>query len=231
MAYLLTYTGNGQAIYLCGTTLITNRINDYIHENERYFWQEASPSRCSRVLHSVVVGMWGCTNYRRAVRNLDTTSPNIFFKLSYAPSIVYRALQSIGGSGLYSLAMASVLEIAPLKYIGHTSAGVAIANACASILGPIVDGAITSGTTWRCVFWLKYVLLSFIKSAQQLMALSSIPGGSIIINVRLPTEYQPAKDRPRTLCSSRLAGSGAVPYCFSSTLLRSRKRRDPVPLE
>jgi len=70
VAYLLTYTGNGQAIYLCGTTLISNRFNDYIHKNERYFWQEASPPRCSRVLHSVVVGMRGSTNYRGAVRNL-----------------------------------------------------------------------------------------------------------------------------------------------------------------
>jgi MFS family permease len=76
--------------------------------------------------------------------------------LNHEQSIVFRALQGIGGSGIYSLAMASILEITPLKYVGHTSAAVAISNACASILGPIVGGAITSGTTWRWVFWLKY---------------------------------------------------------------------------
>jgi Major Facilitator Superfamily len=153
----LTYTGNGQAIYLRCTTLITSRFNDYIHKNERYFWQETSPPRCSRVLHSVVIGMWGGTNYRRAVRNL-MHDPQIYisrFRAKFYRSIIFRAFQGIGGSGIYSLAMASVLEITPLKYIGHTSAGVAMANACASILGPIVGGAITSGTTWRWVFWLK----------------------------------------------------------------------------
>jgi MFS family permease len=34
VAYLLTYTGNGHAIYAFGTKLIANRFNDYIHKDE-----------------------------------------------------------------------------------------------------------------------------------------------------------------------------------------------------
>ncbi|RDL37716.1 MFS general substrate transporter [Venustampulla echinocandica] len=68
--------------------------------------------------------------------------------------IVFRALQGIGGSGIYALAYASVLDVVPMRLVGHASGAISMASACSSVLGPVLGGAITSNTTWRWVFWL-----------------------------------------------------------------------------
>lgn len=64
-------------------------------------------------------------------------------------SIIFRSLQGIGGSGLYALAVASILDVVPFRYTGHASGAISLASACASVLGPVIGGAITSHTTWR----------------------------------------------------------------------------------
>ncbi|KAF2771553.1 MFS general substrate transporter [Teratosphaeria nubilosa] len=70
--------------------------------------------------------------------------------------IVYRAIQGIGGSGLFSLTMVIGLRtIAPEKaqmmatYVGVT-------QTIAVVLGPVLGGAITSGASnsWRWIFYL-----------------------------------------------------------------------------
>ncbi|KAL8717592.1 MAG: hypothetical protein Q9225_005181, partial [Loekoesia sp. 1 TL-2023] len=70
-------------------------------------------------------------------------------------SIVLRAFQGIGGSGIYSMVMAIAPEITPAPKFGLVSGCISAVFASASILGPIIGGAITSTTTWRWVFYLK----------------------------------------------------------------------------
>ncbi|KAL8995318.1 MAG: hypothetical protein Q9169_004922 [Polycauliona sp. 2 TL-2023] len=69
--------------------------------------------------------------------------------------IIFRAFQGIGGSGIYSMVMAISPEITPAAKFGLVSGCISAVFASASILGPIIGGAITSNTTWRWVFYLK----------------------------------------------------------------------------
>ncbi|KAK4149586.1 drug resistance transporter EmrB/QacA subfamily [Chaetomidium leptoderma] len=68
--------------------------------------------------------------------------------------IIFRAFQGIGGAGLYSLAMAVIVEVTPLRFIGLSSGLIGCVFALSSLLGPILGGIITSHTTWRWVFYL-----------------------------------------------------------------------------
>jgi MFS family permease len=64
-------------------------------------------------------------------------------------SIAFRAIQGVGGSGLYSLSYSSVLDVVPFRLMGPVSGALSMATACSSVLGPVLGGLITSHTTWR----------------------------------------------------------------------------------
>ncbi len=70
-------------------------------------------------------------------------------------SIIARALQGIGGSGLYSLAQVCLLEQGPSRpeVVG---ALVGITLSISYILGPLLGGAIAEWM-WRGIFWIKSV--------------------------------------------------------------------------
>ncbi|RYO92117.1 hypothetical protein DL764_008178 [Monosporascus ibericus] len=68
--------------------------------------------------------------------------------------IILRAFQGMGGSGIYSMVLVIAPGLVPQteygKYIGIISSVFALA----SIVGPLVGGAISTTTTWRWVFLL-----------------------------------------------------------------------------
>lgn len=81
-----------------------------------------------------------------------TTQSSSFRCLS--DSIIFRAFQGIGGAGLYSLAISVIAEVTPIQHSGLAVGMMSSVFAVASLLGPILGGAITSHTTWRWVFYL-----------------------------------------------------------------------------
>lgn len=75
---------------------------------------------------------------------------------SYQSRIAARALQGIGGSGLYSLAQVCLLEQGPSKP-EMVGALVGITLSISYVLGPLLGGGISAGWTWRGIFWIKLV--------------------------------------------------------------------------
>lgn len=69
--------------------------------------------------------------------------------------IVFRALQGIGGSGIFSVVFVSVIDICPARWLGPYSAAVSSVFAIASILGPILGGVISDTGDWKWIFLLK----------------------------------------------------------------------------
>lgn len=69
--------------------------------------------------------------------------------------IVFRALQGIGGSGMYALVMIVMFETYPEpqwpKYTGIIGGLFTVSL----LLGPLLGGLINIRTTWRWVFFLK----------------------------------------------------------------------------
>ncbi|TVY40402.1 Efflux pump, partial [Lachnellula subtilissima] len=78
------------------------------------------------------------------------------FSQTLSQLIACRALQGIGGSGLYSLTFVILAEISPQdEKMGRTIGALAgFVVAIAGVLGPVLGGVITHCTTWRWVFWI-----------------------------------------------------------------------------
>jgi MFS family permease len=73
--------------------------------------------------------------------------------------ILFRTLQGIGGTGLYSLTMVILPEISPPKFLPIMVSLLGLSVATSGVMGPVIGGVITGSTTWRWIFWLKYVII------------------------------------------------------------------------
>ena len=71
--------------------------------------------------------------------------------------IVFRAFQGVGASGIYSMTMVIAPGLIPPEKYGKYMGIVSTVFIVASVLGPILGGVINERSTWRWVFWLKYV--------------------------------------------------------------------------
>ncbi|KXJ95213.1 major facilitator superfamily domain-containing protein [Microdochium bolleyi] len=68
--------------------------------------------------------------------------------------IAFRALQGVGGSGLYSIGMICSLELAPPKLQQFTGALIGLIITLSSVAGPVLGGALTEFASWRWIFWI-----------------------------------------------------------------------------
>jgi MFS family permease len=65
---------------------------------------------------------------------------------AHAFSIVFRALQGIGGSGLYSLVFVAIMKLIVPEKIGFYSGVISSVFALANLLGPVLGGVIADHT-------------------------------------------------------------------------------------
>ncbi|KAF5018852.1 hypothetical protein F66182_9144 [Fusarium sp. NRRL 66182] len=76
------------------------------------------------------------------------------FAQSIDQLIAFRALQGIGGSGLYSLTMIILPELSPSSLKQHIGALVGMVITLSAVLGPVLGGVLTQYSSWRWIFWI-----------------------------------------------------------------------------
>ncbi len=67
--------------------------------------------------------------------------------------IVARAVQGLGGAGLFAMAQAAIADVVAPRERGRYQAYMASMWGVSSIAGPIVGGWVTDHMSWRWVFW------------------------------------------------------------------------------
>ncbi|RGP66400.1 hypothetical protein FLONG3_8837 [Fusarium longipes] len=68
--------------------------------------------------------------------------------------IAFRALQGVGGSGLYALTMIMMPELSPDNLKQHMAAMVGLVITVSGVMGPVLGGILTHYSSWRWVFWI-----------------------------------------------------------------------------
>ncbi|KAF2740518.1 MFS general substrate transporter [Polyplosphaeria fusca] len=68
--------------------------------------------------------------------------------------IIFRALQGLGGSGMYSLTFVTLMKMITPEKLGFYSGVISSVFALANLLGPVLGGVITDNTSWRWIFWI-----------------------------------------------------------------------------
>ncbi|KAK2000657.1 major facilitator superfamily transporter [Colletotrichum falcatum] len=76
------------------------------------------------------------------------------FSQSLEQLVACRALQGLGGSGLYSITMIIFPEVAPKHLLQYVSSLVGLVVASAGVLGPVLGGILTHYASWRWIFWI-----------------------------------------------------------------------------
>ncbi|KAL2157461.1 hypothetical protein VTH06DRAFT_6012 [Thermothelomyces fergusii] len=76
------------------------------------------------------------------------------FARSLGQLVALRAVQGLGGSGLYSVSMIILPEVTPDRAKKYIAALVGCVIASAGVLGPVLGGLLTQYTSWRWVFWI-----------------------------------------------------------------------------
>ena len=69
--------------------------------------------------------------------------------------ITFRAVQGIGGAGLYSMTMVIFPEVSPPSMMPLISTILGAVVAIAGVTGPILGGVLTTDASWRWIFWIK----------------------------------------------------------------------------
>ncbi|KAI0450863.1 major facilitator superfamily transporter [Xylaria acuta] len=68
--------------------------------------------------------------------------------------IAFRAIQGLGGSGLYSITIIVLPEIVPPRFLHGLAALIGIIITLSSVLGPVLGGILTHYASWRWIFWI-----------------------------------------------------------------------------
>ena len=85
--------------------------------------------------------------------------------------IIARAIQGLGGAGLFAMAQAAIADVVSPRERGRYQGYMASMWGVSSIAGPIVGGYVTDHLSWRWVFWanLPFGLLAMLLCNRALM--------------------------------------------------------------
>ncbi|EHK15812.1 uncharacterized protein TRIVIDRAFT_116619, partial [Trichoderma virens Gv29-8] len=106
--------------------------------------------------------------------------------------IVCRALQGIGGSGLYALSMIILTQQCPPQLRQYIGSIIGVVVASAGILGPVLGGIFAEYTGWRWIFWIKCAtpmtstLTTFLLGYPHLLLIFSFPIRMQIVSGKSP---------------------------------------------
>ncbi|GAB0139393.1 hypothetical protein EsHS_00000047 [Epichloe bromicola] len=68
--------------------------------------------------------------------------------------IGFRAVQGIGGAGMYSMAMITFPELSPPSKVVLVTSTLGVIVALAGLVGPVLGGLLTTYVGWRYIFWI-----------------------------------------------------------------------------
>lgn len=68
--------------------------------------------------------------------------------------VVFRAVQGVGGGGLFALSMAIVGDVIPPRERGRYMGYMGAVFGVSSVAGPLLGGWFTDGPGWRWIFWI-----------------------------------------------------------------------------
>ncbi|KAF1814191.1 MFS general substrate transporter [Eremomyces bilateralis CBS 781.70] len=98
------------------------------------------------------------------------------------PLMVLRALQGIGGSGLYGIGAVIATEVTPISMIQFNSACFGFAIAVAGVCGPLIGGAIAK-LKWNWIFWMNCLIIT----VSMTMVMYSLPrNGRARLHLQVP---------------------------------------------
>lgn len=156
LAYLLTYMGE------CLPRVINTRcasdrlcsICGGILEAERHLRTPQHADCRMGLLCRVLCDVYASKEHDATVSNQQIPRFVNHHLTLFSPSIVGRALQGIGGAGLYSLAQICLIELG-LGRPETVGAMVGITLSISYVLGPLLGGVISSRWNWTGIFMIK----------------------------------------------------------------------------
>jgi MFS family permease len=77
--------------------------------------------------------------------------------LTCPPSIIFRAFQGLGASGIQAISIIIIPDLIPVPKLLKYSSFVSMALMLGLIVGLLLGGLISDEGSWRWVFYIKYV--------------------------------------------------------------------------
>lgn len=102
--------------------------------------------------------------------------------------IIFRALQGLGGAGVYSLTLFSFVRIVPYKHFDKVSSLAGGISSLGLVLGPLLGGAIANNGSWRWVFLYKCVYFFYSRRMWRFFCLSrntQCPGWCAFLDIHV----------------------------------------------
>ncbi|KAG8908683.1 hypothetical protein FRC01_007301 [Tulasnella sp. 417] len=98
--------------------------------------------------------------------------------------ILCRAIQGIGGGCIIQLAQITIADIVPLESRGKYAGSMAATWGIASVVGPLVGGALTDKVTWRWAFYINLPTGAFATLLLLRLRLNPIPSRPLKTHIK-----------------------------------------------